>query len=162
MIEIEGTELRDPCAECGVLGVFQTAELAERVGEAWADEQLNDCLGINPDFTSWEEREEILKKRGWSEGPDRRDNGNWRYSIEGEDENDDKMLRLEVNKWRVVTRVDGFENSDEENDDDDGEEDGEKDGGGDGDDGDEEEMDDDEKNSDGAETSLFGEPFPSQ
>ena len=125
---MEGVEDYDFDAKAGVLGIFHTCELAERVGEAWADLQFKTRV---LDYCKTEEEEDEATDR-WSSGVDGRGDGYWRYSIaswQGE------SLEMEVREMSVMTHFEGLEDGKEEgddDDDDDGEEEEEKEGGNEG------------------------------
>ena len=104
---MEGVDLFSCDAKFGVLGIFHTSELAERVGEAWADLQFKSRVY---DYCETEEEEwEALE--GLSKGKDKRVDGNWQYSSFSER---CESLMLEVNEISVVTHVDGFEDEEDE------------------------------------------------
>ena len=125
LTETAGTTLcGSPDSPFGVLGVYHSKSLAERVGEDWAGRQLDNFLDdCNPALETEEERQEA--RSHWCAGVDPRDDGVWQYSIC--DEQCDELV-VEVSERRVVGRVEGCEDGEEDEDDDADDEGGEEEG----------------------------------
>ena len=124
LTETAGTTLcGSPDSPFGVLGVYHSKSLAERVGEDWAGRQLDNFLDdCNPALETEEERQEA--RSHWCAGVDPRDDGVWQYSICGEQCDE---LVVEVSERRVVGRVKGCEDGEEDEDDDDDDDDNDDD-----------------------------------